>query len=604
MTALTWYGNQTEAEACRFGSLAVIFPLIERMNVIPIINQHCPADPQAEYDYGTTLSLLMAARLYSPTALSNVAPWARDSGADILWDVPPEKLNDDRLGRALDAFFEQRHSILAHLALHVAREFDVPLAEMHYDPTHLLFTGEYENAQARAGVMDRSGKENADDPPQTQKPKSSSPPSPETIRSDHGLAAAHITKGRATDDAPKGSLMVHAGICTVVDEFGPFPFFGHTVDGNQNGRTAVDEQLGLIRKHLQLNRLTMFSDRGTFSVGHLLRLKDIHSHAVCSAPWGEFKELFEKHWETLTWRTANYLSIEQQQRRLRGSELPQEHYELAVLKHTLQDDDSAREIPCRVIFVFSTADQKVVRKQRQKQIARIREGLQKTQRNVARGGPYSDELSIAKRMSRLLDGKDATQYFTWKMVKLTKAELKQLPPPGRGCRQPTHRFEFTFDAAAVTAAEEDDGYSLIVTTVPQNQGSADALFTKFKQQNYSEQVNRHWKGPLAVRPLYLHTPERVESLVFLMLVVLMLYYLLQRLYRQSVPADASEKEQRTTAATILHAFSSYCLLIHRTRLGREVQPTRLTTRQREILQQLGFSTPAQILSQRLPRPPT
>jgi len=598
MTAFTWYGNQSETEACQFGALAVISPLIERMNVVQIINRHIPADQQAEYDYGTTLSLLMAARLYSPVALSNVAEWAKDTGADILWDIPPEKLNDDRLGRALDAFFPQRHSILAHLALHVAREFEVPLQEMHYDPTHLLFTGAYENAQAREGVMDRSG--NGPQQPQQDEGKQLH----ETVRSDNELAAAHITKGRATDDAPKGSLMVHAGICTMVDEFGPLAFFGHTVDGNQNGRTAVDEQLGLIRKHLKLNRMTMFSDRGTFSVGHLLRLKDMDSYAVCSAPWGEFKELFQKHRKTLTWKTASYLSIEQQRRRDTGSELPQEHYELAVLRHTLQDDDSGREIKCRAIFVFSTADQKVVHKQRQKQIDRIREGLEKTQRNVARGGPYSDEASVAKRMSRLLDGKDAAQYFSWQMVKLTKRELKQLPPPGRGCRRPTHRFEFTFDAKAVKKAEKDDGYSVIVATVPQNQGSADVLFTKFRQQNYSELVNRSFKGPLAVRPVFLHTPERVEALVFLMLAVLMLYYLLQRLYRQSVPSDATEKEQRTTARTILSAFSSYCLLIHRTRLGREVQPTRLTTRQREILQQLGFSTPAQILSKRLPRPPT
>ena len=145
---------------------------------------------------------------------------------------------------------------------------------------------------------------------------------------------------------------------------------------------------------------------------------------------------------------------------------------------------------------------------------------------------------------------------------------------------------------------------MIVTTVPQNQGSADTLFTKFKQQNYSEQINRGFKGPLAVRPVFLHTPERVEALVFLMIAVLMLYYLLQRLYRQSLPANATVKEQRTTARQILKAFSSYTLLIHQTRVGREVQPTRLTTRQREILQQLGFSTPAQILSKRLPRPPT
>lgn len=583
--ALTWYGNQSESEACRFGSLAVIYPLIERMNIVQIINQHIPADPQAEFDYGTTLSLLMAARLYSPMALSNVADWAKESGADILWNMAPEKINDDRLGRGLDAFFEQRHSILAHLALDVSREFKVPLNEIHYDPTHLLFTGAYEDAQPREEMIDRTGKK-------------------EHIRSNEELGPAHITKGRSTDDAPKGSQMVHVGLCTYVDEFGPLPFFGHTVDGNQNGRTAVDEQLALMRKHLKLQEITMMSDRGTYSVGHLLRLKAEESHGICSAPWGEFKELFDKHRRKLMWKQASYLSLEQQRRRKTNSELPQEHYDLAVLRHRLKDDDTKKEIDCRVIFVFSTADQKVVRKQRQKHIDQIREGLMKTQANVARGGPFSDEKSVTRRITRLFGEKQAAKYFSWKMVKLTKREQSKLPKPGRGAHLAAHRFEFTFDEKAVKQDEQDDGYSVIVTTVPQNKGSADALFTRFKQQNYSEHVNGRFKGPLAVRPVFLHTPQRVEALVFLMIAVLMMYYLLQRLYRQTVPDDASDKERRTTARTILAAFSSYTLLIHHTRLGREVQPTRLTTRQREILQQLGFASPAKILSKQLPRRPT
>ena len=129
--------------------------------------------------------------------------------------------------------------------------------------------------------------------------------------------------------------MIHAGVCTHVDEFGPLPFFGHTVDGNQNGRTAVDEQLGLICKHLQLNKMTMISDRGTFSVGHLLRLRDADSYAICSAPWGEFKELFHQHRKTDV-ETASYLSIEQQRRRDTDSQLPREHYDLAVLRHATE----------------------------------------------------------------------------------------------------------------------------------------------------------------------------------------------------------------------------------------------------------------------------
>jgi len=129
------------------------------------------------------------------------------------------------------------------------------------------------------------------------------------------------------------------------------------------------------------------------------------------------------------------------------------------------------------------------------------------------------------------------------------------------------------------------------------------VFTKYKQQGYSELANHQFKTPLAVHPVFLKSPLRVEALVFLMMTALTAYFLLQRIYRQSVPAKATVQEHRTTTETLLRAFSNYTLLIHHTRLGREVQTTRLTTRQRQILQQLGFDTPAQILSHHLPRAP-
>ena len=95
------------------------------MDLAAIIDQHLPADPQAEYAYGPLLSLLVAARLANPVALVNVADWAQRSGAEFVWNIPPDKLTDDRLGRALDAFYYQRHSILRRLALHVAQTFHI-----------------------------------------------------------------------------------------------------------------------------------------------------------------------------------------------------------------------------------------------------------------------------------------------------------------------------------------------------------------------------------------------------------------------------------------------------------------------------------------------
>jgi transposase len=576
--AFTWYGNQSTAESCNLGALALVWPLLERMNVAPIINQHVPADAQAEFDHGTVLSLLIAARLYSPVALVNVQRWAADSGADILWNIPIEKINDDRLGRSLDALFTQRHSILATLALHVAREFDIALSELHYDPTHILFHGVYEESQPRSEQT-----------------------SDGSVRSDDGLPAAHITQGRPMSDAPKDVQMIHAGLCTVVDQFGPLPIFGHTVDGNRNGHTAIAEQMALLKKHLRPVELTMISDRGTYSAGHLLRLSDSRYHALVAAPWDEFRPLFDQERAKLSWKRASYLSIEQQRRRTQGN-LPQEYYELAVLRHELTERESSRTFPCRVIFVFSTADQKVARKSRQKSVEKIREGLERIQKSVTEGRRHTDPTAIARRVAKLFGSRQAAGYFRYEMVPLTKTERKQLPLPQRGCRRPEHRFEFSYDQQASQQDATYDGYSVLVTTVPRSQ-NADGLFTKYKQQGHSELANHEFKTPLAVHPVFLKTPSRVEALVFLMMITLTLYYLIQRMYRQQVRSDAPTKERRITTETILRAFNNYTLLIQHTRLGREVQPTRLTTRQREILQQLGFDTPAQFLSRRLPRAP-
>ena len=189
-----WYGNQSAVEGCRCGALAVLWPLLERMRVAELINRHVPADAQAEFDHGRVLSLLLTARLYSPVALVNVAPWAAESGADILWEMPVEKLNDDRLGRALDAFCTQRHSILASVALHVAREFGVPRSEVHYDPTHIIFHGAYDSSAPR-GERTAEGH----------------------TRSNDRLPPAHITAGRPFSDAPQDVQLLHAGLCTVVD---------------------------------------------------------------------------------------------------------------------------------------------------------------------------------------------------------------------------------------------------------------------------------------------------------------------------------------------------------------------------------------------------
>jgi transposase len=572
----TWHGAARAEEVLNLGPLGLLVPLLERMQVADIIDRHLPPDPQLEFSHGQVLSLLLAARLCSPTALVNVPTWAEQTGADILWNLPADKLNDDRLGRALDAFFKQRHSILACVAEQVLRTAQLPRQRLHFDTTHLLFYGAYASSQPRPNHLPL--------PPQT--PSADFPP-------------AHITYGHGASDVK----LVQAGLTAVIDERGAVPVFSHVLDGNRNGHPAIQQQFELLQQYLPpVADLLLVSDRGTFSAAHVARLQRQGCHVLCSVPWQDYRALFDQHRAHLHWQRASYLSLEQQRRRDTGSSLPQEHYELATLGHELLDPDSHAAIPCRVLFVFSTADQKVCRRTRDQAIAKIRAGLEQIAATVQRGHRCSGPTHIQRRVAKLFGNKSARHYFRWELLPLTAQEQAALPPPGRGCRRATHRFVFHYDDAVAQADAVYDGYSALVTTAPRTR-SADELFRQFKQQNYLELLHHQWKTPLAVRPVFLKSPQRVEALLCLLQVALTAYQLLERLYRQQLAADAPVTEQRMTTESLLRQFRVYGLIVCRSPVGRVVYATRLTARQRHILQHLAFATPAQILARRLRAPP-
>jgi transposase len=570
---ISWSGTVLHRASCNLGPLAVIAPLLEQLDIAAIIDRHLPPDPQLQFSHGQVLRLLLGARLSQPLALVNVAGWAEESGAEYLWGIPADKLNDDRLGRSLDALFTERHSILASVAAHVVHTFRLPMNRLHYDTTHLLFYGAYDAATPIPDTL---------------------PLPPLTASAD--FPPAQITYGYPVHDAK----IIHAGLCSVVDDFGAVPIFGQTLSGNHNGKTGIAQQFQLLQDYLRPEPLLLISDRGTYSPTHVARLHGAGHHVLCSVPWHDFKPLFHQHRERLLWNNASFLSVEQKRRRRCSSSLPKEHYQLAVLRHQLNDADSGDLIPCRVIFVFSSADQKVCQAERQRSVDHIRAGLQQIAQSVAGGHcRWHDPVHIQRRVAKLLGKRGAARYFRWELVPLSADEQAALPPPARGCRRPIYRLVFHYDQAAAQADAADDGYHALLTTAPLTR-SADTLFTEFKQQCYVEQSHHQWKTPLAVRPLFLKSPERVEALVYLLKIALTAYHLLQRLYRQALPDDAPVSERRLTAEGILRVFRVCPLVKEATPWGCVVHPVQLTQRQRRILSRLHFPTPAQTLARRLP----
>jgi transposase len=562
------------------GSLAVLCPLVERLGIANIIDQHIPTD--AEFPHGKVLAVLLAARLHDPTALVNIADWAQRHGTEYLFGIPADKLNDDRLGRALDALFDKRYAILADVTHRVLEVTGLSLERVHFDTTHAVLYGAYDESVPRpsstlAKIID------------------------ELALKDLRASPAHICRGYLTK-----YKMLQVGVSSVVDDLGALPVACNLVDGNRTGHVAIRQHYELYRDALGLpENFLLVSDRGTCSVEHLAHLRDHGQHALCAAPWADYGQIFvqAQHAELLTWREASYRSREQQRRRDKQSSMPLESHRLAELEHHFVHPLTKELLPGRLIFVHSSANAKEAKARRAQNIATIKAGLESIAAKLVRAHASTTTASVEGALQRLLGKKKEARFFHYELVPLTDEECAALPPPTRGGRRQTQRLIFTFDEDAARAEERDDGIAILVTLAPPS-WTADALFTEYKRQTYVERGHHEFKTPLAITPIFLKTPERVEALVSLLFVALQAYMTLERLYRQTVPANAAPAEHRMTAERILRTFAVSGIYLEQHSYGVVVHAARLPSDQRRILTQLSLRTPSEFLRSILAPPPT
>jgi Domain of unknown function (DUF4277) len=85
------------------GALLVLAGFCSRLKVRDMIDGACPVRDLAELTHGQVIEALVANRLTSPSPLVHVQSWARDWAVGEALGVEPGLLNDDRIGRALDA---------------------------------------------------------------------------------------------------------------------------------------------------------------------------------------------------------------------------------------------------------------------------------------------------------------------------------------------------------------------------------------------------------------------------------------------------------------------------------------------------------------------
>ena len=140
------YGQPSVEKA--LGALPVIAEFCRRLDIAGLVDRACPVRDIAYATHGQVIEALVANRLTSPTPLVHVEDWARAWAVEEVFDLAPDVLNDDRIGRALDAVAPELSGIVGSIGAKAIASFGVDVARIHSDMTSISLYGAYRSPDA------------------------------------------------------------------------------------------------------------------------------------------------------------------------------------------------------------------------------------------------------------------------------------------------------------------------------------------------------------------------------------------------------------------------------------------------------------------------
>ncbi|WP_298447215.1 IS1634 family transposase [Ferrimicrobium sp.] len=133
----------------RIGALPIVNQFLLRLGLEVLFDEYVPVDPRATLAPSASLLILVRNLVIERTPAYKITEWVAGRPEALLGLSLGESntLNDDRIGRALDALFEaDRASMLTKLMCSVIKTFQVSLDELHNDATTLSMQGDYSSA--------------------------------------------------------------------------------------------------------------------------------------------------------------------------------------------------------------------------------------------------------------------------------------------------------------------------------------------------------------------------------------------------------------------------------------------------------------------------
>jgi transposase len=530
-----------KAETKTIGSVALTYPYLKKLGFAHLIDDLTTTGKEREVATGRVIEVLVLNRLsLKPTPISKMDAWVQSQVIADIYGSAVDSFNDDRIGRALDEIYPHLAAAWVAFVLRGAKIYDVDLRHLHSDVTRVSFAGAY-------------------DPPPGETP---------------AVAITHGYSGRG-DPARK---QVTVSLSVAVD--GALPAWYELADGNAADCRAYLAHLQAAQEVLHLDDVLIIGDSKLITRPNILGFCRANARFIGpSSVSATDRQTLERLWEEgEAWQRLDVTTD--------GDAAGRGRYWGLESTELIADPDQDMSYLLQRFFIHSVADRRAVRHQRAKDLAKAHRELWTIRRRLHL--PVYRQRALVERK-----------------VAMASAKVARYLSVAIGESASTITLSWRLNHATLTEDAGFDGIYGLLTNDTSPEASLHRVFHDYKGQPKIEGRFHAVKAlPIQVRPLWLHQPKRIASLIFVVMVALFIFALIEREARRAVHATGEpfrgvrpdgRDQLPITTPVLFDAFQSLTLVTQRLRVGDEIHdivvPTTLNWVQRAILDRLGLIKP-------------
>ncbi|CAD5912025.1 Transposase [Planktothrix agardhii] len=450
--------------------------------------------------------------------------------------VIAEQLNDDRIGRALDKYYEVgTTNLFTAIALKAAQKFQVEKESVHLDSSSISVEGEYKSKEEENQEIEEE------------------------------MKAIKIVHGYSRDKRPDLKQFI---IDMVVSGDGDVPLYLKIDDGNADDKSVFVE------------RLKEFKKQWTFE-------------GICVADSALYTAENIGAMAGMKWITRVPLSIKEAQNKI--VEIEEEEWEQSQIKgyRIATKSSEYANIKQRWLVVESEARKKAALKKISEQVEKQLENAKASLRKLLK----QEYACIADAEIGIKMLSDSWKYHEIKEIKCTeKASKKSQSKTEKGNQEKTIVYQVTGEIepreSVIEAEKIKAGRFILATNIlDKKEVSNEKLLAEYKAQQSNERGFRFLKDPLFfTASVFVKKPERVEAIAMIMGLCLLVYNLAQRKLRKQLETAQegvrNQVKKLTNKPTMRWIFQMF-QAVHLVRINGEKQVSNLTQERQEILQHLG-----------------